>query len=411
MCSKSVAEIDVGVPPNAPSDWKTQVFHFHGFEHLPSKKGECTWTPIFRFCGQKWVLRLHPGGNKNSKDGYIALFLHHMSRERRIQIDYKFLIYSLDGNVAKEATIQYEFEGGEKTYGRPNFMKRSKIMSSSKPILKDGTLSISLMMRPTLGMPKTFIPPYRFANFMSSLFGNPKHADIMFVVQSTDTKEAEKSSYTKGSEESTEAFEVGQLKSRNGLAEEKSEQKIQIYAHRLVLISCAPGLATLCEPYANMTPRLAKSFERAYGCSGSLRIDSSQVGSRGVVCEVQSITSENALDLLQYAHAKTLPLLQEAVMKYLVNNKIEAQKIILSSDFFTASNTLIADLFGAMDPDKSTNARDPRESDSKYRAMDVDSLRREAYYTGMDFDRQQEFLVKSLEVKAGKKRKFDMCES
>ncbi len=391
---------------------------------------------MFRFCGQKWVLRLHPGGYENSEDGYIALFLCRLFGKGRIQIDYKFSIYSLDGNVAKEATIQYEFGGGD-GYGSQNFMKRSKIMSSSKPILKDGTLSISLMRRPTLGMPKTFIPPYRFANFMSSLFGNPKHADIMFVVQSTDTKEAEKSSYTKGSEESTEAFEVGQLKSRNGLAEEKSEQKNQIYAHRLVLISCAPGLATLCEPYANMTPVPIMGINLAtfklvlkyvYGIqlqysdwqnhSKELMDAADRFGLIHLRLEAEawfvkfkSITSENALDLLQYAHAKTLPLLQEALMKYLVNNKIKAQKIILPSDFFTASNTLIADLFGAMDPDKSTNARDPRESDSKYRAMDVDSLRREAYYTGMDFDRQQEFLVKSLEVKAGKKRKFDMCES
>jgi len=78
-----------------------------------------------------------------------------------------------------------------------------------------------------------------------------------------------------------------------------------------------------------------------------------------VVCVVKSIKSENALELLQYADAKKFPLLKEAVMKYLVKNKIEAQKMILSSDNFTSSKTLIVDLFGAMGPYGSTNAPGP----------------------------------------------------
>ena len=61
--------------------WKTFLIHFHKFAELPTTKGRSLESPEFTCNGQKWALRLYPGGNTSASDTrYVALYLNHRSR-------------------------------------------------------------------------------------------------------------------------------------------------------------------------------------------------------------------------------------------------------------------------------------------------------------------------------------------
>ena len=75
----SSIKVHVGTPSRWFEEWTTAEVYFHGFGDLSTERGECTKSPEFSCFGHKWRVRLYPGGNGGSDDGYAAVSLANLS--------------------------------------------------------------------------------------------------------------------------------------------------------------------------------------------------------------------------------------------------------------------------------------------------------------------------------------------
>ena len=85
----SASRVAVGTPQNGFQKWESAEVDFHGFADLPAARGDCTLSPNFICLGHEWRLCFFPGGEENSDDGMVAVYLDHTSDER-IEIEYFF---------------------------------------------------------------------------------------------------------------------------------------------------------------------------------------------------------------------------------------------------------------------------------------------------------------------------------
>lgn len=76
---KVLESVNVGPAPNPDAKWEVVPVHFNGFASLNAKKGTFTESPEFNCCGNRWCLRLYPGGDSETKDGFITIFLYNCS--------------------------------------------------------------------------------------------------------------------------------------------------------------------------------------------------------------------------------------------------------------------------------------------------------------------------------------------
>ena len=95
--------VHVGTPPGPLSDWVIKKVHFHGFEGLPTTRGEEVKSPKFSCFGHQWTVAIYPGGVKVSNEGGVAIFLVSESPES-IQADYKIV-------------MKHPIDQAKKTYG------------------------------------------------------------------------------------------------------------------------------------------------------------------------------------------------------------------------------------------------------------------------------------------------------
>ena len=85
--------VQVGTPPpgQISSDRVIAPVHFNGFEGLSTSKGDPVQSPKFSCFGHKWQLVVFPGGDDDSRDGYVALQLDNKTEEA-IEVECKFII-------------------------------------------------------------------------------------------------------------------------------------------------------------------------------------------------------------------------------------------------------------------------------------------------------------------------------
>ena len=72
-------ELDVGTPPNGFKDWTTALVRFHGFADLTTTRGEYVQSPKFSCFGHQWRLIIYPGGEEDSREGYVGVNLSNFS--------------------------------------------------------------------------------------------------------------------------------------------------------------------------------------------------------------------------------------------------------------------------------------------------------------------------------------------
>ena len=77
-------------------DWTTTVVRFHGFANLSTTRGEYVTSPEFSCFGHQWVLRLYPGGNATSQQGYVAVSLINCSNTS-IKIQHGYIVRNAEG--------------------------------------------------------------------------------------------------------------------------------------------------------------------------------------------------------------------------------------------------------------------------------------------------------------------------
>ena len=177
--------VDVGTPPYDVEDWETTVVRFHGFANLPTTRDEDVVSPLFLCLGYQWVLKLYPGGDEDSTEGYVAVELCNQSNTSiKIQHGYsvrddegKEMVYH-EPDTDKFAALSSE-EGNSWTIN--DFAKRTKLMKSRV----NGSLVIELQMKMSADSSTTqFIPTNPLCKNVFQLFNDEASADVLFEVNS-----------------------------------------------------------------------------------------------------------------------------------------------------------------------------------------------------------------------------------
>ena len=70
-----IQNVDVGTPPSSLNEWEIINVRYHDFENLTTNRGEAVLSPEFACFGHQWCLKLYPGGDLNSDDGMVGIFL------------------------------------------------------------------------------------------------------------------------------------------------------------------------------------------------------------------------------------------------------------------------------------------------------------------------------------------------
>jgi len=89
-------KVDVGTPPEGYKEWTTALVKFHGFVNLPTTRGEYVASPKISCFGHQWRLRLYPGGNNRSDEGYATISFVHGSNTS-ITIQHGYSVRDADG--------------------------------------------------------------------------------------------------------------------------------------------------------------------------------------------------------------------------------------------------------------------------------------------------------------------------
>ena len=105
-----------------------------------------------------------------------------------------------------------------------------------------------------------------------------------------------------------------------------------------------------------------------------------------------TITFENMMDHLHYAVSMNCALLKEAVIDFIVENKLQVLERVPLDD---APGGLLADVLVAVARGENTVGNSTRDGD-QYTTMRVSELRQKAHEKGICVDGTREILIKAL---------------
>lgn len=156
----SVSTLDMWGLPNSTfhdgnKEWKSFLIHFHNFAEHPTTKGQYLESPEFTCNGQKWALRLYPGGNTCSDgDGYVSLYLNHCSRgATTATFEVKMINKFGDILQTRRSSENRLFDSDSSSSGWSNIIKLSDVLDESKDILdSSGMLTVVVSMKEDLNV-------------------------------------------------------------------------------------------------------------------------------------------------------------------------------------------------------------------------------------------------------------------
>ena len=79
--SSRQAGVHLGTAPSEFRAWETVPIYFHGFESLPTARGQSVRSPEFNCFGLQWCAEIYPGGDVNSAEGCASFYLRNLSSE------------------------------------------------------------------------------------------------------------------------------------------------------------------------------------------------------------------------------------------------------------------------------------------------------------------------------------------
>ena len=395
----NLGTVHVGAPPpRQPTDWGLAHVHFNGFGGLTTTRDEFVRSPKFSCFGHQWTVELYPGGDDESDDGYVALFLYNMTAEA-IEVELKLIVKHPNGekdiSIANGELLKFLPRGSDVIDGIGsakaclNFALRSTLLN----YLVDGTLIVEVHMRTNKPgqLSSPFVPENPFLQNAMVDFGNEDTADVKLGVGGAVESALEKGNLIKTP---TTTFHV----------------------HHYALRLNAPALADMCRPndddsapitINNVEPAIFKHL--LYYCYGG-KINKEDLGSDakdiieaadrfGIVnlkleaeaCYVDTVelTLDNFIEVVTYADSMNLALLKEHCMDFLsCADKVEAAEKVSFDDM---PSRLVKDLLVAQ-------ARSDKKSDKgdKFSTMRVSELRRLAHEKGLSVDGSREMLIASL---------------
>ena len=364
--------------------------HFHDFANLSTTRGHRIASPEFTCNGHQWELRVYPGGDSDTAEGQVSVYLCHLS-DRKITVSYDINVIDKFGKQTTATNMVSDDFTANQWWGWKDFMSRSKILDESKNILDDnGTLTFVVHMQeePT----PMFVPKNPLVKMVKEKFNDEATADVCFEVGSADEKKGKR---------------------------KKTKSSVSFYAHRLILEMCAPMLAALCESndsggvvtalVNDIKPEIFQHLlSYVYGGTISEKqlkthakdiIDAAdkysivnlKLEAEAVYVKSTKITFDNAMDDLLYADSRNLALLKEAVVNFLADNHREAVAHINFTDF---PGHVVKDLFIAFSRNSETDANGTDADELT--TLSVSELRRKLDEKGLEVDGSREAMIESI---------------
>ena len=401
--------VNVGTPPSGFEDWTMTAVRFHNFVDLPTTRD--VHSPEFFSLGNQWRLEISPGGDGESDDGMVAVYL--VNRDHTsITVTWCFAVRDSTGkevacsnvpdnfiDVFDEPPKYLNFDAvdGRKpnAWGNYDFSERQTLIDA----LLDGTLTIEVRMRRKYIEPthKQFIPKNPIGKNILKLYNEEETADVVFEVGDGDRVSLEAKGGCKRVKTSTTTF----------------------YAHRLVIKDGSTTLAELCKnsdeetttiPITNVNPNIFKHvLYYLYGgkvsdadLSGNAKEIVNACDKYGVVnlkleaeahyVKSTAINIDNMMENLLYADSMNLALLKESVMDYIVANK---HNIIGKVSFEGFPSHLVSDLLTAVARIDQNDKVGDSES-IKYNKLRVGTLRQMLDDKGLNIDGSREAMIAAL---------------
>ncbi|KAL7526650.1 hypothetical protein ACHAXR_001579 [Thalassiosira sp. AJA248-18] len=322
----------------------------------------------------------------------MRIFLQHCSGPE-ISAKYGFLIRDARGKVIDETkeTEYYKFDEGKNSWGYGDLIERAKIVDPAKKILKHGTLTVEVRMKPDDdNCCSNFIPKNEFARNMLMMFMDEDTADVLFEVKG----------------------QVG--------GAQASSPIVAFHAHNVVLQAGAKGstLASLCAEYHKSTPVSIVGIDPQvfrqmlyYFYGGTIAaaewkahskdlIDAAdRYGVKNLKIEAEAwyvkhlkITVDNVIDTLALADEKNCFLLKEVATKFIMKNIND----VLASDSFQSmpeSKNITSEILSVA----SMNIRNDGKRDLKdLTKLSINELRAKLYDEGKDIDGPRKMLIDQL---------------
>lgn len=140
-----------GLAPTAfHGEWESFLIHFPNFAEHSTTEGHRLESPEFECNGQKWALRLYPGGNTSAADTrYIGLYLSHRS-SGNATATFEIMIIDKYGNAleTRRSSDNRLFDSSRSNSGWNDMIKVSDVLDESKNILdKNSTLTVVVSMK------------------------------------------------------------------------------------------------------------------------------------------------------------------------------------------------------------------------------------------------------------------------
>ena len=380
-----MSDDNVGIPRNEWESWESNFVHFHHFERMSTEKDHEEESHTFTVCDHEWAVLVYPGGDDDSEDGMVSLFLKHCSGPQ-ILARFALLLRDTSGKVIVEKYEDYRFqEGLFEHYGLEDFVEREEILDPANEVLNNGTLTIEVRIQlDDDNHCMNFIPKNEFAQNMIQSFMDENTSDVIFQV--------------KGRDESSTVSDL-------------------FHAHKVVLQFCAKGstLASLCEDFDKSTPVPILDVEPQvfrqmlfYVYGGNILaaewkerskqyidvadrygVKNFKIAAEAWYVKHLKITVDNVIDTLIYADEKNCFLLKEACSNFVLENSSE----VLASESFENmpdSKSITREII-------SLAAANNRDEGEDFGHLSINELRAMLYDKGEDFDGPRQRLIDQLE--------------
>lgn len=381
-----------GKPPSDFQAWsRTDVF-FHDFANI----SDMDYSPVFSCLGHTWFVSLFPDleeeGCNESRKGMVSFYLRHEGPDFvPIRIEFGIAVKDCsDNKIADHVNVRvYTF----RTIGRydvcnTNFIPRQRVLKN----LVNGTLVMEVRMRLAESSQYPFIPTNpSVCKTVQELFMDEESADVV--------------------------FEVGREFPKSSRHRAKKQQKTErttssFHAHSLILKKAAPLLADLCIsdqplsiiPIPSVSPDTFRHLlHYIYGhdiseflldishtkeiIDAADRYGVTNLKLEAEACYVSEVTLtlENVMDHLQYADAKNCALLKEAVIKFIIANRVDIIK-----------RKIVTDATGGISNDILSMMAVESGKENELCLMSISELRLRASNFGLDVDGSRETLIESL---------------
>eukprot|EP00956_Cyclotella_meneghiniana_P033527 scaffold96769_cov63-Cyclotella_meneghiniana.AAC.5 len=161
-------------------------FKFDEFAYLPTEVDNAVESEVQTDCnGNEWMLVLFPGGQSDSNEGWVSLYINYLGGANNDSLDtaYSLDIKDANGTVYDNEDDDQLLEAGNNTWGYHDYLERAEIVDPNNNILKDGALCIDLtiQVKPSL-RDDLYGYNHRLTDKMRQLLESGERSDATFIV-------------------------------------------------------------------------------------------------------------------------------------------------------------------------------------------------------------------------------------